>query len=508
MVDSVFWSSVWLPLAVGAVCSLLAEMLLLPQPQWVWKRGWSAGAIHFGLWLVLFAAELLLWRRPVFAAINVLALELLIILVSRIKYDTLREPFIVQDFDYFIDVIRHPWLYIPFLGFARALLAAIAFGLSIWAALIFESSSLHAVSAGAFIVGTGLLALVGALLLWLGGFVQPSLTWNPGDDLVRLGLATSLWHYGVMERRSRNEPLPDSLFMSSAQAVDRPLPPLVVVQSESFFDPRRKYAGIRKEVLQQFDDLRAEAMSHGSLEVPAWGANTVRTEFAFLSGLATNALGVHRFNPYRSFAKRGVPTLASFLKKMGYRTVCVHPYPASFYSRDVVFPELGFDEFIDIAGFQGAPRCGLYIGDEAVAELVCNLLDGDANVPLFVFVITMENHGPLDLERIPKDEVACFHDSAPPFGCEDLTTYLSHVANADRMIGRLRARLNLFPEAWLCMFGDHVPIMPEVYRQLGAPDGTTDYVLWRSGQPVGTGTAVDNKVEELGGELLRVMGYL
>jgi hypothetical protein len=508
MVDSVFWSSVWLPLTVGAFCSLLAEMLLLPQPQWVWKRGWGAGAIHFGLWLVMFAAELLLWRRPVFAAINVLALELFIILVSRIKYDTLREPFIVQDFDYFIDVICHPWLYIPFLGFARALMAAIAFGLSIWLALVFESSSLHAVSADAFIVGTGLLALGGALLLWLGGFVQPSLTWNPADDLIQLGLAASLWHYGVMERRSRNEPLPESLFSAPTRAIAGPLPPVVVVQSESFFDPRRKYEGIRKEILQHFDHLCSEAMFHGSLKVPAWGANTVRTEFAFLSGLSPNALGVHRFNPYRSFASRGVPTLASFLKRMGYRTVCVHPYPAGFYSRDVVYPELGFDEFIDIAGFPDASRCGMYIADEAVAELVCTLLDGDAKVPLFVFVITMENHGPLDLERIPKDEVACFHDTAPPSGCEDLTTYLSHLANADRMIGRLRARLNLFPEAWLCMFGDHVPIMPEVYRQLGPPDGTTDYVLWRAGQPAGTGTAVDDKVEELGGELLRRMGYL
>lgn len=30
----------------------------------------------------------------------------------------------------------------------------------------------------------------------------------------------------------------------------------------------------------------------------------------------------------------------------------------------------------------------------------------------------------------------------------------------------------------LCVFGDHVPIMPTVYGLLGEPDGTTDYLYW------------------------------
>ena len=244
----------WLPLAAGRVCSLLVEMLLLPQPQWVWKRGWGAGAIHAGLWLVLVAVELLVWRRPVFAALNVLALELLIILVSRVKFHTLREPFIVQDFDYFIDVIRHPWLYIPFLGFARALMAAVAFALSIWAAMVFESSLLHVVSAEAFLVGTGVLALGGTLLLWLGGSQRPSLTWNPSDDLVRLGLAASLWHYGVAERRSRNEALPDSLFASPPPAVDPAATTVVVGAKRVFLRPTPPVCRHSLEVLQQFDN--------------------------------------------------------------------------------------------------------------------------------------------------------------------------------------------------------------------------------------------------------------
>jgi phosphoglycerol transferase MdoB-like AlkP superfamily enzyme len=283
---------------------------------------------------------------------------------------------------------------------------------------------------------------------------------------------------------------------------------LVVVQSESFFDPRRLDAGIRcDEVLREFDALQAEAACSGQLEVAAWGANTVRTEFAFLSGLAGEALGVRRFNPYRRLARQGVATLASFLQARGYRTLCVHPYAASFYDRHKVFPRLGFDEFIDIRSFAGAARSGPYVGDLAVAEKVCSLLKSAGEQPLFVFVISMENHGPLHLEKVRPDEAERFYSRPPPAGCDELTIYLRHLRNADRMAGMLRAGLEALPgRSGLCWYGDHVPIMPDVYRTLGAPAGQTDYFIWRkNGQPK-PGIRRDLKVEDLGSLFLQETG--
>jgi phosphoglycerol transferase MdoB-like AlkP superfamily enzyme len=292
---------------------------------------------------------------------------------------------------------------------------------------------------------------------------------------------------------------------------------LVVVQSESFFDPRRLYAGIRSEVLREFDALQAEAACCGQLEVAAWGANTVRTEFAFLSGLAGESLGVHRFNPYRRLARQGVATLASFLRDRGYRTICVHPYAASFYDRHKVFPSLGFDDFIDIRSFAGAARSGPYVGDLAVAEKVCSLLTSASEQPLFVFVISMENHGPLHLEQVRSDEAAGLYSVPPPAGCDELTIYLRHLRNADRMAGMLRAGLEALPgRSGLCWYGDHVPIMPDVYRALGAPGGQTDYFIWRKngpaepeslGQQAGQGLRHDLKVENLGSRFLQEMGF-
>jgi len=170
--------------------------------------------------------------------------------------------------------------------------------------------------------------------------------------------------------------------------------------------------------------------------------------------------------------------LATFLKKLGYRTLCIHPYPASFYTRDQVFPMLGFDEFIDIRAFSDADKCGPYVGDIAVAEKVKSVLNNPTE-PTFIFVITMENHGPLHWENVTPQESATLFSTPPPAHCENLAVYVRHLKNANAMLGNLRAHLETIPTpSWLCWYGDHVPIMPQVYAALGEPDGATDYFIW------------------------------
>lgn len=173
-----------------------------------------------------------------------------------------------------------------------------------------------------------------------------------------------------------------------------------------------------------------------------------------------------------------MPSLASYLKRLGYRTVCIHPYPASFYRRDRVYPRLGFDEFMDIRSFGDAMRFGPYIGDAAVADKVAAILR-EATSPVFVFAITMENHGPLHLERVAPADIDALYSVPPPDGCDDLTIYLRHLRNADRMIAGLRHALEQSGRpAGLCWYGDHVPIMPAVYETFGKPDGEVEYVYW------------------------------
>lgn len=519
-----FWIPLLPPYLIGLVLSFAVEALLTPRPVAPWRRPMAAVGVHVGVWTLAFALELMLFRRPYFAVANVLAIELLIVLVSNAKYQALREPFVYPDFEYFTDAIRHPRLYLPFFGVGKALAAGGGYGVALWAGLALEDS----VTAGAgiwlvsfadlpqehmfdptapqipFFGHTFAFAAFGLALACIAGRrVQAS--FDADLDLRRLGEIGALWAYALAERTSRERLRLDAPFKArvAADEVNAMQADIVVVQSESFFDVRRTYPLVRADVLANFDLLRSEAVRHGQLRVAAWGANTVRTEFAFLSGTKAQDLGVHRYNPYRRLADCPFPTIASYLRQVGYRTICVHPYHAHFYRRDAVFPMLGFDEFIDITEFEDAPNIGPYVGDRAVAEKVIALLREQTGRPLYVHVITMENHGPLHWEAVTPSDAGEALNAGMPDGCQDLVAYVRHMRNADAMFGDLREALRARARpSTLCIFGDHVPIMPKVYQLLGETDGLTDYLVWnnRGGY---VPAQVSMRVEHLAREVLQ-----
>jgi hypothetical protein len=469
----------------------------LPAP-WRWAR--QGTALHGGLWLMLHALLVLVLGRPWFAMTIGLAFLMLLVQVNNAKYHALREAFVFQDFEYFTDAIRHPRLYIPFLGWWKLVVIVLAVAMALTVGLWLEQAPEDRFDLAGQLGDVVVIFALGVLLAAVskGG---PEATFSPDEDMRHLGFLGSLWRYGWAERLLLK--LPDLLPAASGVAAERP--DLLVVQSESFFDPRPVFPGIRRDVLGEFDKLNAEAVCHGRLEVPAWGANTVRSEFAFLSGAMEAMLGVHRFNPYRRILKAEVRSLAKVLKAGGYRTICVHPYPASFYGRDKVYPHLGFDEFIDIRSFDGDKRFGPYISDAAVSEKVKSLMVS-AEGPVFIFVITMENHGPLHLEKPLPEECASLYTENPPPGCEDLSIYLRHLRNADRMIGDLRSFLAASNRpARLCWYGDHVPIMANVYRQLGDPDGRTEYFVW-SNRSAGKESSATLSLSALARRLLEILG--
>ncbi|MDR2786828.1 MAG: LTA synthase family protein, partial [Candidatus Accumulibacter sp.] len=385
----------------GLALSVVIERLMTPRPPLA--RAWPAWTLHCGMCLSAHALLTLMLGRPWFAAAAVSSFLLMLVLVNNAKVKALREPFVFQDYEYFTDAIRHPRLYIPFLGWWKFLGAAAGFVSAVAIGSWGEAAPIRRFAWSGQLGGISVTLAAGALLLLMGKRRTLPVSFEPARDVCSLGLLAFLWRYAQEERT------PLSLASSFGYLpVERPegdWPHLVAVQSESFFDPRPLYSGIRPEVLAEFDRLRSDAVAHGKLKVPVWGANTVRTEFAFLSGIGEERLGIHRFNPYRGIAAgRDVPSLASYLKRLGYRTVCVHPYPAGFYRRDRVYPRLGFDEFLDIRAFGGAMRAGPYIGDDAVAGKVAALLE-EAEGPMFIFAITMENHGPLHLERVAPSDV-------------------------------------------------------------------------------------------------------
>jgi phosphoglycerol transferase MdoB-like AlkP superfamily enzyme len=258
-------------------------------------------------------------------------------------------------------------------------------------------------------------------------------------------------------------------------------PDVIVIQSESYFDARRVSAAINSSAYVQFDRACRESVVWGQLTVPAWGANTMRSEFSFLTGLASRKLGGARFYPY-VFLRRACASLPGWLQHHGYRTLAMHPYYANFFGRDRIFPLLHFDNFLDITHFEKAPRAGPYTADAAVADaILAELENGPVQTPRFIFAITMESHGPLQLETVQPGEWKSYHTLGEDKKWAELTTYLRHVTNADAALGHLLERLQARSRPTVvCFYGDHVPSLWNQFHALGKVPKHSAYFIWRN----------------------------
>ena len=478
------------PALSGLAFSFVLEQVHTPRPRLPWQRDPADLLLHSGLWLVLYLLELVQFGRPWLAMGLTCSIFYVLLLVNRAKFDALQEPFLYQDFEYFVAAFKHPRLYLPFFGFFKILVCLSTVGLALWLGIALESALARSFAPEQVWLAGLVVLLLAAVMLYAAQGHQPLLSFKPNADFKQRGLLALLWHYAWAERHKpvlANLAQHSTLGRVSLASADQTLYDTVVVQSESFFDPRRAFSLIKPGILSEFDRACRASVCFGPLAVTAWGANTVRTEFSFFSGIDSSLLGIDQFNPYRRVVSAGLPSLAREFQKKGYRTVCLHPYPASFYQRDKIFSLLGFDEFIDLKSFTQPEQQlgpGPYVSDQVLTEKILETFARPRQQPLFIFAITMENHGPLHLEHLAKSEEQQWLSEPLPKNCQELSIYLRHLANADQMISQLLQRFSAAPSSarpiQLLWYGDHVPVLAKVYAQLGLPDGHTEYFLWRS----------------------------
>lgn len=477
------------------------------------NRAPAVWLIQVALVTLIFSLVLMLSYRPYFAGLISLALAAIVLVVNQAKYKALAEPLVFSDIYLYLQVFTHPRLFLPFLNLPLAITATVL-GLALLAtALILEPS----LDLPRFSFNLLLISLIlGSLAVITQQAALIKLSFDPHTDIKNLGLFNSLIIYYIQARQQQNLSQLKQTIQTESPYIITTQPPLtkpnlIIIQSESFFDPRPLSTAIKPNILQSFDALKLRSMQYGSLTVPAWGANTLRTEYAFLSGINNQELKHYRFNPYQFIQTDSSPSLVSYLKNQGYRCVCIHPNHSLFFKRNLVFPLLGFDEFIDIQAFDLKQTAGPYISDQAVASKVQALLDAtDDPRPLFIFAITMENHGPLHLESYAESDLAELYYPTPPQQHHDLTVYLKHLKNADRMLADLTTYLTTQSStSVLCWYGDHVPSMPTVYQALNFQDGRSHYLVWSNQNNQAVNPLVqphDLGIEQLGTELLTLAG--
>jgi phosphoglycerol transferase MdoB-like AlkP superfamily enzyme len=500
---------------VLATCAL--DILAKPRVAPWHRRTARALLIHVGSATWLFVLFLLPWGRAWFALVCTVGLLGLLVAVNNAKVKALREPVVFSDLALFAQSIRHPRLYFPYLSWVQLL--AVVPAIALFAMAFWFDSALNQMSTGIL----GLLWIVLFLFqVWLTRGMKVTL--NPETDQAQHGYfcvfvtyllnGLSLPEIRHVQAQLKASPYANISVRTSAKSgrENADAPDVVVVQCESFFDIRQTGLGIEAGLLGHFDALKRSAICAGALAVPAWGANTMRTEHAFLSGLSNAALRYARFYPY-AFVTGATPAMPRAFQARGYRCTAVHPYASEFFLRHKVFPRLGFDEFVDEASFMDAAHEGPYVGDAAVTDWLIERLEEPADQPRFVFAITIENHGPFHLEKATAIEADALYRRPNGPAIDDLTVYLRHLANANKMLGRLQDFLaHRQRKTLLCFYGDHVPAMGHVYEALNANPQNSDFLIWGNhgiaNQAAGASGAQCLTPEQLGLRMARIAGVL
>ncbi|NVJ97129.1 MAG: LTA synthase family protein [Alphaproteobacteria bacterium] len=441
--------------------------------------------------------------------------------VSNVKNRVLGEPLVSPDLETARHLFIYPEFYIDYVGAGRVILVFGGFALAVVASNIFEHSFASQQTLMPGWAAWALWLVTWCALLWACAhlisrvFTQEKarafgMTFDINTDVARFGLFPLMLLYALLlldrtenpELKQKRKPL----------QVPENAPDIIAVQAESYFDVNRLYQcipGDESHAWAPLEALRAAGAQTGTLDVPAWGASTMQSEFSFLTGTDNAKLGIDSINPYQRAAYSGVETIASRLRDEGYHTVCIHPAKKEFFRRSTVIPKLGFDAFIGIEAFDGAERFGPYVADTALATVIeRTIADHKANSdkPLFLFTITIESHGPWDSGRLAEwiDEEAA--TDVDPTGDRSFALFRQHMDHVLALFSRLGPEANL-PDnrpRVMGLYGDHLPAFHELFTRHGFDGREVDYILWRSDDPAPT--VGPTRVGALGDTLLTTAG--
>ncbi len=244
---------------------------------------------------------------------------------------------------------------------------------------------------------------------------------------------------------------------TAADASGDELPNIIVVMNESFsdlavlgdFETNRDYMPYLHSLQEG-----AENTVTGMLNVSVCGGNTANTEFEFLTG-NTMAFLPQGSIPYQQYITGEIPALAQYLADMGYETVAAHPYNASGWERDTVYPLLGFSESLFLSDYQGAEYVRKYVSDQSCVDKIIEIYENkEEGQPLFVFNVTMQNHGGYS------DAYDNFTPDIAVSGVDNfsLNQYLSLVSLSDQALEALISYFEGVDEKTVVVFfGDHQP---------------------------------------------------
>jgi lipoteichoic acid synthase len=246
---------------------------------------------------------------------------------------------------------------------------------------------------------------------------------------------------------------------------------LIVVQMEAFQTFPIHLSLEQQEVTPVLNELAKESYYFPYFYQQIGQGNTSDAEF--MSNTSIYPTGTTAMST--GFGDKLLPSLPRLLSGLQYKTATFHINDVTFWSRNLLYPALGFQQYYDKPFYNndhfndfGASDEEMYrVGMEKIKEMVSD------DKPFYAQFVTTSSHAPF---VIPEDR----RKLTLPTDMEEtqLGNYLTAVNYTDYSLGKLIEQLKqdgLWDNTVLVAYGDHFGINPketdgaEITAQLGIP---------------------------------------
>lgn len=249
---------------------------------------------------------------------------------------------------------------------------------------------------------------------------------------------------------------------------------IVVILNESFFD-LDKLAGqynisrnpshatdhegspVTDDILPNWHKLQKSTAS-GFMYTLDYGGGTANIEFEIDTGLSDYWANTV---PFVDLVPRvnQMPSIASFAKENGYKTLAIHPFNGGMYKRNISLQKEGFDKFITESemDFTQHDSHRQYINDRSAYKQVMKELK-DSKKKMMISLITMQNHSGYALDNYDYLNYQLNNPDATEEEKITIETYAQTVHLSDKYLGEFIDELSKSDEKTVVLFyGDHAP---------------------------------------------------
>ncbi len=240
-----------------------------------------------------------------------------------------------------------------------------------------------------------------------------------------------------------------------APSAKRENPVIIAIMNESFADLRTLGNLQTSEPVMPFFDSLSENAVKGYALASVYGSKTPNSEWEFLTGNSMAFLPSGSVAYQQYVEEENAYSLVDALKEEGYACVAMHPYYATGWSRDAIYPMLGFDEMYFLDEFDQSNLMRKYVPDETLYEkMIARFEAAGDEESLFLFGVTMQNHGGY------RDAYDNFKTDVRGLNIRyaDVNQYLSLARQSDLALEKLITYFSQVDRpVVICFFGDHQP---------------------------------------------------